>query len=119
MPEFPSPSRIIVVGDIDFATDMINATQAGHNLEFLLRAADWLANDDDIIGIRNRLPQTGRLDRIMDPGRRVAVIRFIQIVNVGIIPLSVIGLGFVLAYARRSRSRYAQGKSVKENTDDV
>jgi ABC-type uncharacterized transport system involved in gliding motility auxiliary subunit len=119
MPERASPSRIIVVGDTDFATNIINATQAIHNLDFLLRTADWLANDDDIIGIRNRLPQVSRLDRIADPARRLAAMRFSQIVNVGVVPLLVIVSALALASARRSRSRAAETGSAKEVTDDV
>jgi len=119
MPEAASPSRIIVVGNTDFATNMINATQASHNLDFLLRAADWLVSDDDIIGIRNRQPQAGRLDRIPDPSRRAAAMKFSQILNVGLVPLLVIAAALVLASRRSRRSRYAQTKSAKEDSGDV
>ncbi|MCL2758607.1 MAG: GldG family protein [Treponema sp.] len=119
MPEFARESRIIVIGDVDFATNMINATQARHNLDFLLRAADWLANDDDIIGIRNRQPQAGRFDKITDSSSRTAVMRIIQIVNVVIIPLIVIIAGFTLASRRKAHARNTETKSVKESTNDV
>jgi len=119
MPENARESRIIVVGDTDFATNMINATQARHNLDFLLRAADWLANDDDIIGIRSRQPQTGRFDKITDPKRRAAVMRVIQIVNIGLIPLLVIIAGLFIASRRNARAKNAELKSVKEKDDDV
>jgi gliding-associated putative ABC transporter substrate-binding component GldG len=119
MPERASPSRIIVVGDTDFATNIINTTQAAHNLDFLMRAADWLANDDDIIGIRNRQPQTGRLDRITNPSRRAAAMRFSQVLNVGVVPLFVIAAGLFLASRRKTRARNAEINSVKENSDDV
>ena len=102
MPENSRASRIIVVGDTDFATNMINASQARHNLDFLLRTADWLSSDDDIIGIRNRHPQTGRFDKITDPDKRSAAMRFSQILNVGIIPLIIIAAGIFRA-TRRSR----------------
>jgi len=122
LPDLParaSPSRIIVVGDTDFATNMINATGAGYNLDFLLRSADWLASDDDIIGIRNRQPHVGRLDRIIDSEMRAAAMRFSQIVNVGFIPLLVVIAGLTLAWQRRSRARNAEIKSVKESSDGI
>ena len=119
MPLMANPSRIIVVGDTDFATNIINATGASYNLDFLLRAADWLSSDDDIIGIRNRQPHIGRLDRIIDNERRAAAMRFSQIVNVGIIPLLVIIAGITLAWQRRSRARNADIKFVKESRDDI
>jgi ABC-type uncharacterized transport system involved in gliding motility auxiliary subunit len=105
MPAAARPSRIIVVGDTDFATAIINASGGRHNLDFLLQAADWLGNDDDIIGIRNRQPPAGRLDRVIDPEKRASAMGFIQIVNVILTPLSVIAAGLLLAWRRRARSR--------------
>jgi ABC-type uncharacterized transport system involved in gliding motility auxiliary subunit len=134
MPNFAGESRIIVIGDTDFATSMITATQnitrgEVHNLDFLLRIADWLVNDDDIIGIRSRQAQPGRFDRISDPSRRVAAMRFSQIVNVGLIPLLVIVAGLTYASQRRkyagnfaARARNMELKSAenaKETTNDV
>jgi ABC-type uncharacterized transport system involved in gliding motility auxiliary subunit len=123
MPDNARESRIIVIGETDFATNMINATQARHNLDFMLRAADWLANDDDIIGIRNRQPQTGRFDKITDLKNRAAVMKIVQVVNVGLIPLLVIAAGIIIAYKRltqrKLRVRNTEIKSAKENNDDV
>ena len=104
MPLRANPSRILVVGDTDFATNMMAATTANHNLDFLLRAADWLASDDDIIGIRNRQQHSGRLDRLSE-GEKRAAIRFSQIVNVGLVPLFVIAAGIFLAWKRKTRSQ--------------
>jgi len=125
MPDYSALSRIIVIGNLDFATNIINATQALHNLDFLLRAADWLVSDNDIIGIRNRQPQAGRLDRISNQEQRAAAMRFSQIVNVVLIPILVIIAGLVLASNRRSRSRRTQANSAapllkdEEASDDV
>ncbi|MDR0583116.1 MAG: GldG family protein [Treponema sp.] len=115
MPAMPRPSRIIVVGDTDFATTIISASGGRQNLDFLLQAADWLGNDDDIIGIRNRESQAGRLDRIIDPEKRSAAMRAVQLVNVILMPLAVIFAGLFLAWKRRARSRI----SAKEHSDDV
>jgi len=113
MPDSASPSRIIVVGDTDFATTIMNATQNVHygehyNLDFLLRVADWLVNDDDIIGIRNRQPQAGRFDKINDDSRRAAAMRFTEIFNVGLVPAFVIAAGLLHAFRRRSRAKIHQ-----------
>ncbi|MDR2952103.1 MAG: GldG family protein [Treponema sp.] len=119
MPNQASQSRIIVVGDSDFASNLINVSGARYNLDFLLRAADWLASDDDIIGIRNRQPQTGRLDKIVDLDERAVAMGLAQIFNVGFMPLLVIAAGLVLSWRRRFRSRNASAAPVKENSDDV
>jgi len=100
IPETGRESRIIVVGETNFATNFINVSQARKNIDFLLRAADWLASDDDIIGIRNRQPQTGRFDKIADPLKRLLAMRFSQILNVVIVPLLVIAFGIFRAVRR-------------------
>ena len=119
MPEYARPSRIIVIGETDFATNMLGITEAVHNLDFLLRAADWLANDDDVIGIRSRQPQTKRFDKISDPADRAAVMRFVKIFNTFVVPLSVLAAGFVVAYRRKKRAQSAAQLPAKENSDDV
>lgn len=123
MPNAARASRIIVIGDTDFATNMMNATNAAQNLDFLLSAADWLASDDDIITIRNRQPNAGRLDKITDPDNRAAVMRFVQIVNTALIPLAVIAAGLLLSRRRKIRSRRTScasaAKNSKENIDAV
>lgn len=98
-------SRIIVVGDTDFASVFMQYTQAQRNLDFLLQAADWLGNDDDIVGIRNRRNQTGRLDRILDPEEREGAMVFSRMINVVFIPLVVIMLGIFLAWRRRTEKK--------------
>jgi ABC-type uncharacterized transport system involved in gliding motility auxiliary subunit len=108
MPPYANQSRIIVVGDTDFATNMINATNARQNLDFLLRSADWLVSDEDIIKIRSKQPHVGRLDKIFDSGKRSSAMRFVQIVNIGIIPMLVIAGGFFLAARRKKRSQEAE-----------
>jgi gliding-associated putative ABC transporter substrate-binding component GldG len=118
MPKQASPSRIIVVGNTNFASNMIEATQANYNLDFLIRAVDWLVNDEDIISIRNKQPQTSRLDKIKDIDQRIAAMKFAQILNVGILPLMVIAAGIIFSSQRRKRSKYAE-KILKEVSDDV
>jgi ABC-type uncharacterized transport system involved in gliding motility auxiliary subunit len=109
LPDLPGEtrdSRIVVVGDSDFPTTLVQMTQGQgvQNLDFMLKAADWLGNDDDIIGIRNRQSQAGRLDRIIDPEQRLKAMRFSQILNVGIIPLAFVVLGIVRGLKRRTKN---------------
>jgi ABC-type uncharacterized transport system involved in gliding motility auxiliary subunit len=117
MPRQASPSRIIVIGDTDFATNIISSRSP--NPDFLLSAADWLVNDDDIISIRNRKPQTGRLDKILDTGKRASAMYFSQFVNVALIPLLVIAAGLVISSRRKARSKNAELKAAKDGTDGI
>jgi ABC-type uncharacterized transport system involved in gliding motility auxiliary subunit len=118
MPAEAGDSRIIVVGDTDFASTLTQYTRSERNFDFLLKAADWLSNDDDIIGIRSRLSQTGRLDKITDPDARIRSMRFARILNVVIIPLAVIILGVFRSWRRRLALSAPRTKE-KEISDGV
>jgi ABC-type uncharacterized transport system involved in gliding motility auxiliary subunit len=101
MPFHAKAARILVVGDTEFATAFLGVTNGVHNLDFLVQAADWLCNDDDIIGIRSRESQSGRLDRIIDPEKRASAMKFARIVNVYLVPALVVIAGIFFALRRR------------------
>jgi len=117
MPVNALPSRIIVIGDADFATNMIGSSDASHNMDFMLRVADWLSSDDDIIGIRSRESQAGRLDRIQNDAVKIAAMKAAQFVNVVLVPFLVVAAGILLSIRRRTRG--AEERTVKENKDAV
>ena len=124
MPESARESRIIIIGDTDFASNMISATQniargEQHNLDFLLRVTDWLVNDDDIIGIRSKQPHIGRFDKITDPEKMAAAMGFSQILNVVIVPLFVIITGVTFALRRRRIGREAVLQNARNSEGNV
>jgi ABC-type uncharacterized transport system involved in gliding motility auxiliary subunit len=115
MPAETKESRIIVIGDSDMVSTITQYTRSDRNFDFFLKAADWLGNDDDIIGIRSRQTQPGRLDKITDVEKRLKAMAFARYLNVIVIPLAVIALGFLRSFQRR-RSLQRQ---VKESSDGV
>ena len=120
LPDMPSeakPARLIVIGDTDFVTSFINVTGGQRNLDFILQAADWLGNDDDIIGIRNRDSRSGRLDRIIEPEKRIPVMRFAQFINIILVPLLVIVAGIFFALRRRANAQIRSGTGVEESVE--
>jgi len=105
MPAEPKESRIIVVGDSDLGGALMQYTQSQqNNLNFLLQAADWLGNDEDIVGIRNRTARSGRLDRITDEAKRAGAMRFVQTLNIFIVPLVIIIFG-ITRLVKRNRKK--------------
>ena len=120
-PAFPYPkkeSRIIVIGDTDFAGNFMQTNRGGErNLDFLIRASEWLLNDDDIINIRNRETSGGRLDRISDPEERKLIMSFSRNINTIIIPLLVIIAGIFFGWKRAGRMLKHTGR--KERTFDI
>jgi ABC-type uncharacterized transport system involved in gliding motility auxiliary subunit len=111
MPAMPKDSRIIVIGDSDIAGSLIQYTQGQQsiNLNFLLQAADWLGNDDDIVGIRNRKSGTGRLDRITDDDKREGAMKFSRILNVFLVPIAIIVFGISRLVKRNRRKELDHG----------
>ncbi|MDR2194656.1 MAG: GldG family protein [Treponema sp.] len=100
MPTSAQDARIIVIGDSDVASAFV---QRRENFDFMAQTALYLSNDDDIISIRNRQPQAGRLDTITNEAKRGMVMATARIVNLGLIPLLVIAVGLFLRW-RRARS---------------
>jgi len=124
MPFQAKPARIIVIGDTEFATLLIHGRR---NLDFMVQVADWLCNDDDIIGIRSRASGSGRLDKIIDPAKKASAMKFVQLINVYIVPLLVILAGVFLALRRRAganakareKTGSLSGEHNKEHSDDL
>jgi ABC-type uncharacterized transport system involved in gliding motility auxiliary subunit len=92
-------SRIIVIGNGEFVND--EYLNSDRNLTFFLLAADWLANDDDIISIRSRAAGTPRLDRIVEPEKKSSAMTFARTLNTVIIPAAVLAFAIVLGLKRR------------------
>jgi ABC-type uncharacterized transport system involved in gliding motility auxiliary subunit len=111
LPPAPVPSRIIVVSDTDMVTGLLSYTGAAYNLDFMIRALDWLGNDSDLISIRGRLSRTGRLDKIVDPAVKRRVMGFAQALNVVLIPLAF-AVGGLLFAGRRRRGNGGHGNEV-------
>jgi len=105
LPASPRPSRIVVVGSSDFATDLITMTDSQFNVGFIADAADWLASGNELVSIRTRGTRDTRLSRIEDPDTRNAAILFAYILNLGLVPILVLAFGLLRAAKRRRFSR--------------
>ncbi|MDR1430299.1 MAG: GldG family protein [Spirochaetaceae bacterium] len=105
MTESPRPSRIVVLGDTDYLTGIIAMTRSERNLSFMVQAADWLGNDDDIISIGSRSSPEGRLDKITDPEKRGAAMLWSQALNVVLLPLGLIAFGAARSWKRKTGGR--------------
>ncbi|MDR1024125.1 MAG: GldG family protein [Treponema sp.] len=118
LPAAAAPSRIIVVSDTDMITGLLNYTTADYNLDFLIKALDWLGNDDELIAIRGRSGRIGRLDKISDPLRKLSVMGFAQGLNVVFLPLALVGAGLLFARQRRRQWRRHWRSGKKRGSDD-
>ena len=114
LPDLPlqkKASRLIVVGDSDFAGPLMQVSRGEErNLNFLVRAAEWLSSDDDILSIRSREGES-RLDRITDNDKRNAAMAFSRGINTIVIPAGVIIAGLYLGWRRKRRTSKEKGHS--------
>ncbi|MDE3171831.1 MAG: Gldg family protein [Gemmatimonadota bacterium] len=94
--------RLIVVGNTDFVTDRI----VGHspqNLDFVLNAVDWLAQDDALISIRSKNRAPPKL-AFTSAGTRDFV-KYFNLIGVPVL-VAIAGLAALARRRRRTRAPY-------------
>jgi len=97
-------TRLIVIGDSDFASGLYMYTDAEYNQEFLSNCAQWLGNAEDLLAIKTRSSRDLRLNKIQDPVQRLGFALFTQLLTVVLVPLLVIGFGIARMLVRRKKS---------------
>jgi ABC-type uncharacterized transport system involved in gliding motility auxiliary subunit len=96
-------TRLIVLGDADFASELYQYSGGSYNMEFLANTAEWLSNSEDLLEIKTRVARDMRLNRIQDPEARLRAAMFTQMFNLVAIPLGVIIFGVARLIIRRRR----------------
>jgi ABC-type uncharacterized transport system involved in gliding motility auxiliary subunit len=103
-PPSPSaPTRIIVVGDDDFLTDLMQFSDSLYNVLFTENAILWLSGNSDLLSIKTRASSETRLDRIQDPVERGRLMLAAELVNVVLVPLALLAFAVLRALRRRER----------------
>jgi ABC-type uncharacterized transport system involved in gliding motility auxiliary subunit len=87
-------TRIVLVGTAEFAANWVTSTGAG-NLDLFLNAANWLAEQDDLVSIRPRQDDTRQL---LLTGTQQNLIFYSSVL---FLPLSVLAAGLVVWWVRR------------------
>jgi ABC-type uncharacterized transport system involved in gliding motility auxiliary subunit len=88
-------TRLVVVGDVDFATDAFLG-EAG-NATLLVRAVSWLTLDDELLALSPNLPADRPL-RLTD-----ARLTYARLLTAGAVPLGFVLAGSLVWAARRAR----------------
>jgi hypothetical protein len=97
------PTRMVVIGDDDFLTDLMQFSDSLSNVLFVENAVLWLSGNADLLSIKTRAATEGRLDRIQDPAMRSRLVLGAQVLNVVLIPLGVVLFGVVRRLRRREK----------------
>jgi len=124
LPATPSPSRLIVVGSADFATDLMTMTDSGYNATFVANAAEWAAYGPDLAALKVRGTHDTSLSKVTDASRRSVIILFAFALNILLIPGGLALFGFIRSRKRKARAQYAAdvaegpgGKAPEEGTE--
>jgi ABC-type uncharacterized transport system involved in gliding motility auxiliary subunit len=94
-PDTPGPpeTRVVAVGDSDFASNM--AIGVSGNRDMFMNAINWLAQQENLIAVRPRQPQDHRLTLTADQQNRIMVL------SLFIIPGLVFASGVYTWWRRR------------------
>jgi ABC-type uncharacterized transport system involved in gliding motility auxiliary subunit len=120
LPTAARPSRIVVVGSSEFATDLMGVkspiNDSMFNADFVVTAGDWLSSGDDLVSIKARGTRDSRLAKVEDPELRSALISLAYVVNLGLVPLLVLGFGLARSMKRR---RLAKDEAQQRSTGNI
>jgi len=98
-------TKLVLLGDSDFVSDMIQVSQSVSNLEFMLNLYEGMAYDSSIMSLRNRVIENAKLDKIEDLQEKNAYVLLIQVLNTVLIPLALIVFALLRLYKRKQRAR--------------
>ena len=100
----PNSSRLIVIGDADFAGSLMGATLAKNkNCGFIVRSALWLSGSEELLKIIKKDKNIPGLDRIQNPEKRNSKKNFAVILNVFILPFILVLTGLTVIRVRKNK----------------
>ena len=88
-------SRLVVIGDSDFAMNGAIRVQSFRNSDLFLNSVNWLAEDEDLISIRPK-SATNRSVTMTESQQRTFLL-----LSAALMPLAVIGSGVYIWWKRR------------------
>jgi ABC-type uncharacterized transport system involved in gliding motility auxiliary subunit len=97
-------SRLVVIGDADFPSELFQVNNAVYNILFAQTLTEYLSGDEDLLTMRTRGRRDTRLDRIADPAARNAYIAMTEFVSLVLIPGSIVLFAAIRAVLRRRRA---------------
>jgi hypothetical protein len=107
MPLEAKEARVLVIGDSDLGSYLLQFNGAERNQAFILQIADWLSADQDVAGISRRAAASTHLDRITNPEKAAAAMNFSRILGIGIVPFIVIAAAVLRLLLRRRKETRA------------
>ncbi|MDX9801902.1 MAG: GldG family protein [Spirochaetia bacterium] len=96
-------TRIMVIGDSDYLSDIIQFSDSPYNIMFFENAVEWLANDESLIQIKTKSKRDLRLNKIETPEGQIKAIMFVYLVNIVIVPVLIIVFAIVRFIGRKRK----------------
>ena len=94
----------MILGDADLISDQLGPRvplsaqiNGVTGFSFAINAAEWLAGSEDMLALRARASNPRNLEKLEDDDRK-----WIEYINLGLVPLLVLLVGLTIFYVRRS-----------------
>jgi ABC-type uncharacterized transport system involved in gliding motility auxiliary subunit len=117
LPVESKESKMVIIGDDDFASDLMAFSDSSYNALFLENAVEWLSADADLLMIKMRNYYDQRLSRIQDQKVYNRQILVAEVVNLVLVPIGVAAFGIIWGYRRREKTMNRRHQKKKSNTD--
>jgi ABC-type uncharacterized transport system involved in gliding motility auxiliary subunit len=93
----PPMTRLVVVGDADFAANASIAISQLANRDLVLSSIAWLAEQEDLVAVRPKNPDERRLD--VNAAKR----NVIRITSTVLFPMAIVVAGVLVWIRRRTK----------------
>jgi ABC-2 type transport system permease protein len=98
-------SRLLVIGDSDFPTDLFQINNSTYNITFMQGVLEYLGGEEALLDLRTRGQRNTRLDALDNQMARNSVLAFGEFVSLILIPGAVIAFALTRYLLRRRASR--------------
>jgi ABC-type uncharacterized transport system involved in gliding motility auxiliary subunit len=103
-PSRSAPTRMVVIGDDDFASDLMQFSDSLYNVLFVENAVLWLSGNEDLLALKTRAPTDSRLDRIENPQVKRRLMLAAELANVAGVPLLVLLFAVLRLWRRKEKA---------------
>jgi ABC-type uncharacterized transport system involved in gliding motility auxiliary subunit len=95
---------MVVIGDDDFASDLMQFSDSLYNVLFVENAVLWLSGNEDLLALKTRAPTDSRLDRIENPQVKRRLMLAAELANVAGVPLLVLLFAVLRLWRRKEKA---------------
>lgn len=94
--------KIFVMADENAVSRCIEFTGSENNMQFLVSLCQWLANNEKLLELHNKVSALQPFKTFEDPNKKSKIIRMARVVNIILIPLIIIILAAIVLKSKKT-----------------